>query len=162
MRRTLWVMIAELVAIFALTAIGIDVGNAGEDEIGELLDSGFAHALFIGVVLAPILEELICRGLPSFVSDIVLRQKAGQRWILGTSMAAVFASLHNLSWTDGPNMIALGPQLWFYLSLPIQQFMMGLLQWDFVRRYGLWACILSHALHNFVFMSVAFYVPGEK
>jgi len=155
-RRTLWLLPVEFGLILALTAIGINVGNAGAQEIDDMLERGPAYFLALGAVIVPVLEELMFRLLPSAISDGILRRKHGQRWVLGFATALAFALAHNLSTEGGEHAIALTQNLYLYLSVPVSQFVFGLLLWDLMRRYGLWASAFSHMLHNFVFLSLAF------
>jgi membrane protease YdiL (CAAX protease family) len=108
----------------------------------------------------PIVEELIFRFVPSLSSDLLLRRKHGGRWVLGVFMSVAFAFAHNLSAEGGEDLIRLTEHVHLYRSIPASQFVFGLLLWDFMRRYGVWACTLSHMLHNFVFLSIAYLELG--
>ncbi len=162
-RRTAWLLPCEVALLLLLALVGLSAGNVGAEEVSEWQDQGPLRFLAMGAILAPVAEEVIFRGLPSLLSDLVLRRQAGQRWVLGFIMALLFAAVHNLS-NHGSEVpataIALGGSWYLDTSmLPASQFLFGLLLWDLVRRYGLWASAFSHMFHNLVFLSLSLLQP---
>jgi membrane protease YdiL (CAAX protease family) len=93
--------------------------------------------LFTLVVVAPVTEELLFRG-------VILRGLLGRfstKWALVIS-AGLFAVMHQNPWQAGPA---------FFLGL--------LFGWYYLRTQSLWPCIAGHALNNllsFVVMQGAF------
>ena len=82
--------------------------------------------------------------------------------MLGIFSALIFAAVHNLVDEAGAQTIQLSANLHFDTSIvPASQFLFGLLLWDLVRRYGLWASAFSHMLHNLVFLSLALTQQGS-
>lgn len=161
-RRTAWILPCELLLISLLPLIGIPAGNAGAEDLDEIMEHGPLYFLAVGAILAPAMEEAVFRGLPSLMSDLVLRRKDGQRWMLGIFAALIFAAVHNLVNEAGARTIQLSADLYFDTSIvPASQFLFGLLLWDLMRRYGLWASAFSHMLHNLVFLSLALTQQGS-
>lgn len=159
-RRTAWIVLCEILLLVALTQLGVPAGNAGAEEISQLMRRGRLTMIAIGVVLMPTLEEIVFRWLPSVLSDRVLRRKQGQRWRLGIPMAITFALMHNLAHDPGQSTIPLAFGFYFSTAMvPASQFLFGLLTWDLIRRYGLWASAFSHMLHNLFFFSFILVQP---
>ena len=156
LRRTFWILPLEFLAAALLSATGLSAGNAGAEEIEALLRGNAAYSLLVACLVGPVLEESLFRGLPSWISNLALRRKQGSRWVLGLSMAAAFALLHNLKSKAGEHSVEL--IFGFHLDtsvVPVTQFVFGLLLWDLVRRHGWWACTLSHMLHNLILVGPA-------
>jgi len=160
-RRTAWILPCEIALLMVLPLLGISAGNVGAEELGELQERGTLYFLSIGVILAPVAEEVIFRGLPSLLSDLILRRRGGQRWVLGFIVAFLFAAVHNVTPEALPGAISLGAGYFLDTSrLPAPQFVFALLLWDLVRRYGLWASAFSHMFHNLVFLSLSLLQPA--
>ena len=162
LRRTLWILPVELLLSAALTALGVNEGNAGADEIEAMVRRNALSSIAFAGVLAPALEEAIFRWLPSQLSNLVLRRFEGMRWALGLSMAVAFAAIHNLKTEPGLGSVQLLLGMHLDIStLPATQFVFGILLWDLMRRYGLWACAFSHMLHNSILLGLALlYLKG--
>lgn len=158
-RRTLWVLGLEFVLGGFLFAFGVGVGNAGKDELSDLVDHGWLHSMALGAVLLPVVEEFVFRWLPSWLSDAFAGRSDRPRWALGLPLVLLFAAMHNLRVNDAAPAAgwALGAGLSFDTSTwPLPQFTFGLLAWDLVRRYGPWASGFAHVLHNAVVLSLHF------
>jgi membrane protease YdiL (CAAX protease family) len=159
--RTALILPCELGLLGFLWYLGIPAGNASAQEIEEMARRGAPYLLAVGGVIGPAVEELCFRWLPSQLSDVVLRRKTGSRWWLGVSMAVLFALMHNLDTEASDKSIQLFNGLYFNTGMvPASQFLLALLLWDLMRRYGLWASAFSHMLHNFVFLSLALADPA--
>jgi membrane protease YdiL (CAAX protease family) len=162
-RRTAWILPFEWLVIGALIAAGVGVGNAGAAEIDALMERGPLYFLAVGAVLAPAIEEALFRGLPSLFSDWFLRRKDGARWVLGVVCALSFALVHNLAREPGAASVRLVEGYYFdCATVPAPQFAFGLLLWDLVRRYGLWASSFSHMLHNFVLLTLGYVAKSSS
>lgn len=157
LRRTLWIIPVEFLISGFLALAGLPPGNAGEEEIGRTLELQPLRIFVLAVLVAPPLEELIFRGLPSRLSDWILRTRQGSRWPLGILTALGFAAMHSVKWEADADTIELLWGMHFHTDgFPIPQLVFGLLLWDFVRRYGVWACALSHMVHNLVLLIWSF------
>jgi membrane protease YdiL (CAAX protease family) len=155
LRRTLWILPLEMLAAALLAGFGIQQGNAGEDKIEALLRGGALRSLVIAGLVAPAVEELMFRWLPSWLSDVTLQRKGGMRWRLGLCMALSFALVHNLKTEPDEHSLALVFGLHLATNAwPVAQFVFGILLWDLMRRHGWWACMLSHMLHNLILVGL--------
>jgi hypothetical protein len=96
-----------------------------------------ALALFSGIVLAPVGEELFFRGL--FQS--VLRQATGRPWVAIVLTSVAFAWVHFSSPQNVPAIFALSVALGY----------------NYERCGRLYPPILMHALFNFVFMMIVLF-----
>ena len=116
--------------------------DANSSEIAKLIKN--PAALFLmAVVLAPVLEELFCRGLPSLILRGVWRARDWSvdardnwYWIFGAASSFVFSVMHGA----GDNV----------LQLPLPQLIMGFLLWHVAIHRGLRYSILMHATYNSV------------
>jgi membrane protease YdiL (CAAX protease family) len=93
-------------------------------------ESMVARGLLIvsAVVLAPVLEEVIFRGLvQSGLSSVV-----GNRWVVVVISAVFFAGIHSVAWQALPGLLVLGL----------------VLGWVYEKRGSLWPGILIHAGFN--------------
>jgi membrane protease YdiL (CAAX protease family) len=90
----------------------------------------FASLFFTAVIVAPVAEELLFRG-------IILRGLLGRfkPWMAISLSAMLFALMHMNPWQTVP------------------QFGLGLvLGWFYLRTRSLWPCIAGHALNNLLFV----------
>jgi membrane protease YdiL (CAAX protease family) len=97
--------------------------------------------LLLGVIAAPILEELLFRGVPYGLLQLVKRwaqlSATALRAIyltLGGSFAVVFAMAHGLGSSE--------------LHLPLPQLVVGIWSWHVINTRGLRYSILLHAIYN--------------
>jgi membrane protease YdiL (CAAX protease family) len=105
---------------------------AGPGSWGSMVELAFT-----GLVLAPLIEELIFRLVPYLLYRSFFSTRKYTFAILGFISATVFAATHL---TQAP--------------LPVTQFAFGILAWQAVDRYGYRAAVLSHAFYNFMGISV--------
>ena len=147
-RREAWAAVLGLLAGLAMTMGLITVVSAvGEafgckaPEIGHKMlevmrdsDSVWASAalIFSAVAVAPVVEEIIFRGL---VQSVLLELFGrGRRWLVVFCAAALFASVHvdPASWQTLPGLFVLGM----------------VLGWLYERHGSLLPCVLVHAGFN--------------
>jgi len=127
--------------------IGLQFGDApeavGHTMLKRMLDMEGTHLLWAmvsAVVVAPLLEEVMYRGL----LQSTLVNMTGHRWRLGmvalTSVAFTTIHLSAVQWQALPGL--------FLLSMA--------LGWLYERTRNLWACICMHALFNAGNVGLAF------
>ncbi len=108
----------------------------GHDMLKALLDSTdpVATAIMVvsAVVLAPVFEEIIFRGLMQ--SALLTTLGGGQRWLTILLASLFFAIVHGgvATWQVMPGLFILGVML----------------GWLYERHGSLWPCIVLHALFN--------------
>jgi len=133
---TTTVLSARLMVIF-FRWFGMNVGNSGGKSIADSLRTldGVIAMLFMCGVVAPILEEYLCRALP-------MKFSTGTTMMLVSSF--IFALLHGIKNDKGE------------IVLPIPQFFLGLVFWHVALTYGLNQAIILHSLHNVVCVDGSF------
>lgn len=107
--------------------------------------SELAQIILAAVVVAPLLEELVFRGLQQTLLLEVLGPAA--RWSVVLTAAAVFAVVHvgAVSWHGLPGLFVLGV----------------VLGWLYERTGSLWPAILVHAGFNAINISLVMWGPWE-
>lgn len=116
-------------------ATGLKVGNAGAKQIMERAKKAPFKTATNAVVVAPAIEELVFRAIPSTTADFLNPSDRGdKRWALGTLASIAFAAAHNIS-ADEPH-------------LPLPQFVGGLGFWYAQRRGGYNHATVTHAANN--------------
>jgi membrane protease YdiL (CAAX protease family) len=93
------------------------------------------------VVLAPVLEELMCRGIPSLLVRGIWKTRNWSEdarshwyWLLGSISAFLFSIAHGL-----------GDKA---MHLPLPQLLMGFILWRTAMKRGLRFSMLMHATYN--------------
>lgn len=127
-------------------AAGFEPPLRAEGELARLFGAGWvglALSIVLVVLIGPVVEELIFRGvlLSAFQGVLAGRWQTAGPWVASALTALVFAAYHFSAW----------------LFLPT--FVLGLaLGWLTQSRGGLWPAIALHALYNLVPILAAFYV----
>lgn len=114
----------SVLIVILFKKLGIKVGNASDSRI---MRADKSEIVFTGIILAPIIEELIFRGLPMLLSRSIA---------MAIITSFIFALLHGIEDEKGN------------IKLPIPQFFGGLISWGIAGIYGLPVAMLIHALHN--------------
>lgn len=124
----------------AIEALGVDLSGQEFDPTRLLPQNawGIALTVLLAVVLAPVAEELVFRG----VLLSALRDRWGDAFAIGVS-SAVFAAAHVMPFAMPPI---------FLLSLA--------LGWMYVRTRTLWAPIAAHALFNGIGLAALYALQG--
>jgi len=120
----------------ALNALGVDISTQSTDPT-KLLPSGslgVAFTVLLVVVLAPVAEEIVFRGvlLP------VISDRWGVFWGV-TLSSLIFTAMHLVPYTMPPIML---------LAIA--------LSWLFFRTRSLWPAIVAHAAFNGIGLIVAY------
>jgi membrane protease YdiL (CAAX protease family) len=126
--------------------LGIKGGNAASKSIAREIRNDPIKFFFTGVIVFPLVEEIIFRGIPEFF--LWMFSPTGNHWIFGIIVSAVFAAVHGFEDEKG-NPI-----------LPLPQFAGGLVLWYVMRQYGLCYAFAVHALTNSLALVMAV-VSGE-
>ncbi len=110
-------------------ATGVRLGHGWHNSrLGKRFNKP-AVAVATGLVLAPVLEELVVRKIPSDVLD--KQGSNGSQKAVGTAVAAVFAVGHA------------GKE-----AIPVPQFIGGLNYWRLMRHRGYKHAVVAHATQN--------------
>jgi membrane protease YdiL (CAAX protease family) len=129
---------------FAAQAIGFSPPVRSEGDLARLFGAGWvglALSVVLVVIIGPVVEELIFRGvLLSAAQGVFEGRVPGAGWMATAFSALVFALYHFTAWLFVPT------------------FILGLaLGWVTRSRGGLWPAIVLHALYNLVPIAAAFY-----
>ena len=103
--------------------------------------------LVAAVVLAPLVEEALFRGLPRLAyraADPPARNRVAF-WVVGGLAAALFAWLHSFGGAG--------------LALPLPQLLLGLWSWKVVNERGLRYSVLLHGTYNLLPALIAVLAP---
>lgn len=144
--QTAMTFLAEVLLVALLEKKGIETGNASfvqskrGKEITEKLAKLDYDAFVEMVVKGPLVEEVLFRLLPSKF----LTENGKVDWETGVPLAGAFAAMHNVVLQDD------GTRKFSTESIPIQQFISGLLYWYLMRKKGFSHAFLGHAAHNAV------------
>ncbi|MDF1839514.1 MAG: CPBP family intramembrane metalloprotease [Planctomycetota bacterium] len=120
---------------FMVAGLGKAMGiQAGTDDgpILEMIRENPGLILFMGVVVAPLSEELIFRVLPRALGKTI-RPNATTMWPLGVLCTVLFALAHINP--DNP-------------TVPLPQFVTGLALWAMQSRFGYMGSVILHACFN--------------
>lgn len=135
--------VALSVLLVALGLTSLLPSNANLEGIESLSRLGPLQLVLIAVVVAPVLEETLFRGLPFWVWRTVaarLPLRDGRRemigWIIGGATAICFALAHGI----GSHTI----------HLPLPQLLMGFWLWHVINRRGMRYSILLHGVYNLI------------
>lgn len=124
-------------------ALGIPIRLKTEDpekSRREFMKLNLKPTLILASVIFPIGEEIIFRGIPSFVAG---NSKQNPGWQIGIPFAAGFAAIHNV--TSDPKTDESG----FTTSrIPLPQFISGLYFWKITGERGITHAIGAHGLMN--------------
>lgn len=122
-----------------------------KEQLDKYLDS-IPSVIAKGVVLAPLLEELIYRVAPSAYA---WEDEGKMRWDIGIPSAAIFALVHNLKTDkeietsdDNRDQGSKDIPVQFEKAVPVSQFMGGLFYWYLMRKRGYSHAVLAHSIHN--------------
>jgi len=148
-------------------AMGIQAGNANlmnqkltgrdpaddspERKLLEQLEKNphFALEIFRKFVAdAPLLEEALCRLVPSLMVDMAGGK--GKQWGVGIPATLAFALFHNVTPAgSGHNNLPIGFNKELNLAVvPAAQFVMGLFAWHLMRERGYAHAVVFHSLCN--------------
>jgi membrane protease YdiL (CAAX protease family) len=115
--------------------------SSGNTQGLERLSKNPLLLLVLGVIVAPLIEELLFRGVPFVLFRAVQRwngwgEKGRQTlcWTLGGMAAVLFAVAHGIEGTK--------------VHLPLPQLVLGLWSWHVINQRGLRYSILLHATYN--------------
>ncbi|HVF85079.1 MAG TPA: CPBP family intramembrane glutamic endopeptidase [Abditibacteriaceae bacterium] len=114
--------------------------EANSSELQKLTGNPLRLLLMV-VVVAPIFEELLCRGVPSLLVRGIWKTRnwsvdarSHWYWILGSTSAFLFSVAHGL-----------GDKT---MHLPLPQLIMGFVLWHVAMQRGLRYSMLMHATYN--------------
>lgn len=129
-------------------AMGMDIPEVGHDMLARMRESTDLELVLLmvsAVVAAPLLEELVFRGLAQ--SALASALGRDRRWLAVVVVSLVFVSVHGSSaWQTLPGL--------FVLSC--------VLGWLYERTGSLWPSILAHAGFNALNVAVALLAdPGS-
>ncbi len=154
------VTVAVVIPVYELVDVMIELQYAD-----DLMNLGFYMMLFLGAVIAPIMEEFIFRlplkwkrNLPAIIlNSVSSNDKVKKAWnryyhIIFYIVAILFGLVHltnfDNSWT--PLFILLIP------FITLSQLIAGLTFGYIRNRLGFWWSFLYHALFNFILIAVPF------
>ena len=127
-------------AVVALNLTALRPSDANLEGLSFVSQVSPALLVLVAVVLAPVLEELVFRGVPLALFRRVragLGARAGAvGWALGGTFAALFAVAHAFGGAS--------------FAFPLPQFLLGLWSWRVALERGLPHSMLLHAVYNFV------------
>lgn len=144
--------IGSLLFTVLTNKLGLRTGNAGAREFSEATHSRQIHypaeakqaqtiVDILGITMVPPIEEYIFRAWPS---DYFLGESRGIRWDAGLPLSLLFALSHNIS----PARILEGKLPVNFDTVPIQQFVGGLVFWKKFRETNLAAVSAMHIASN--------------
>jgi len=114
------------------------MGRADGLALSDLMKKSSGKGdVFLLVIVASVLEELLFRGLGSFLF--------GTSWVTGICVALVFAAAHGIP--EGK---------WLPVRLPVPQLLFGLWFWRGLRMHGLLLPIAAHVAANVAMFSMLF------
>lgn len=134
---------ANIVLSVALNAAGLKFFLASEANSKGLQDltKNPLQLMLMVVVMAPVLEELLCRGIPSLLVRGIWKTRDWSEdarshwyWLLGSISAFLFSIAHGL-----------GDKA---MHLPLPQLLMGFILWRTAMKRGLRFSMLMHATYN--------------
>lgn len=135
--------VVNIVLGVILNAAGLKfflASDANSSELQKLTANPFQLLLMV-VVLAPVVEELLCRGIPSLLVRGLWKTrnwsadaKSNWYWLVGSISAFLFSIMHGL-----------GDKT---MHLPLPQLFMGFVLWHVAMQRGLRYSILMHATYN--------------
>lgn len=164
--------------VFILLAEQLGIVDTQSHAMNELMESMPKAAVFIAaVVFAPLWEELFFRLplrwerayffhvflLPFYGIGRSTFRKAQHFWrqyypVIFYSVAILFGAIHIFNFQS--NAPAWKMALWLPL-LVLPQILLGILLGYIRLRLGFWWCLSLHAMHNFIFVGMAFLIPEE-
>ena len=139
--------LANILSEYVFDKLGIKTGNASRADIEKDIRERPLEALFEGIILTPMIEEMLFRLFPQILAmrSDWKRDEAGEpakiRWDLGIPVSLIFAGIHNLT-SKG----------FVHDVIPIQSFLGGVFLWKIARERGIDHAVLFHAQHNTVWM----------
>lgn len=139
----------NLILIVVLTQLHISVLLPGKENVAALTKLRVLSPtllLMAAIILAPVIEESLFRGLPYLLNRFLAQRNlisAAARplffWATGGCAAILFALAHA---DRGPT-----------FHLPMAQLLFGLLSWRIINKRGLRYSMLFHATHNLILTS---------
>ncbi len=118
-------------------------GNAGlgsNEGVARELRLSLTKAFYLGVVKAPIIEELLFRALPGAIS---------KTWWMGVPSSLAFGIIHNFYREKG--------RMKFSRTIPVPQIYGGLYFWWLQRHRGFSHSILAHSTQNLLLPAALLY-----
>lgn len=142
-------VMVNLILILALSGLHLTMLLPGQENVAALrkMRALSPALLFVAaILLAPVLEESLFRGLPYLLSRFLERRQLVSEatrplrcWAIGGTAAILFALTHA---DRGP-----------IFHLPLAQLLFGLFSWRIINDRGLRYSMLFHATHNFILIS---------
>ena len=117
------------------------IGPAGKEEMIRMLLENPGVLATLAIIIAPIVEEIGFRLLPSLVVDKVLGSNAGVLWEVGVPTSIIFAQAHT---KQGGRTEA----------LPLPQFVAGMFCWYLQRERGFSHALTAHTFNNAVVVGI--------
>ena len=103
----------------------------------------------LAVLVAPVVEELIFRGIPGLLMRFATKPQTRARhiaWmVFGLASSLLFASMHGMQRIGTPP-----HQIITFQTLPLPQFLVGLWAWRVATQRGLQYSMLLHATYNLI------------
>lgn len=123
--------------------------------VNQMLRGNLIVFFALAVIVFPVMEEAIFRGLPNLVMRLSTRPETRLRFVLwllfGLASSLLFAALH------GMRQIGVPPHARFaFQTLPVPQLLMGLWAWRVATLRGLRYSMLLHATFNFSSLILSF------
>ena len=145
------------VLMVVLQALHADFLMPSKDQsngVENLIAASPARLFFAAVIVAPLLEELIFRGIPMLLMRLSTKAETRARfvfWIVfGIASAVLFSSMHGLKQVGVP------PHLrTVFQTLPLPQLVLGLWLWRVATQRGLQYSMLLHGTFNLVTFTLA-------
>lgn len=128
--------ICSVLISYLVYAVDPDFINANDNNIGQMIDSNFALMSICTVLLVPVVEETLYRGL---LFRCLYEKNAAMGYILST---AIFALIHVVGYIGSVDALTLC--LCFAQYLPAGVF----LAWSYVKSDSIWTPILIHMAVN--------------
>ncbi|MEK7509293.1 MAG: CPBP family intramembrane glutamic endopeptidase [Patescibacteria group bacterium] len=117
------------------------VGAAGKKEMIKMLFENPGALTTLAVIIAPTVEEIGFRLLPSLVVDRALGSDAGVLWEVGVPTSILFAQAHT---KEGGRIE----------TLPLPQFIAGMFCWYLQRERGFSHALTAHAFNNAIVLGI--------
>ncbi len=145
------------------TVVGLTLAHANfflqseaqTQGVDQMLRGNLLGFFALAVVIFPVMEEAIFRGLPSLLMRLTTKPETRARlvlWLLfGLASSLLFASLHGLKQIGAPT-----HESFVFQTLPVPQLLMGLWAWRVATLRGLRYSMLLHATFNFSSLILAF------